>query len=155
MYYAKQIDPLKTKELFYATQSKYYNWQYEHWNLPNDQWLFLEKNPYNEEDDTAHFDPHTLKNIMLFLENEVIPSLENEVRFSLEVENMDLIENYGGVLGFIKLFNTNPGYLEHIGIYENDIFEGSGPQMAFTLNRFKNFLEYCLSADQPYKVYIE
>ncbi len=135
MYYAKQLNPVLGKFFFDATISEYhYRVNYE-----------LPRGNYSDEDNHAHFVLNDLQEVILFLENQLLPSLNNE--------NINLIVQYGGINNFIELFYTSPEYLNYIGIDEDEYFEGDGPQLAFQLEDLKNLFQNSLLNGQPYDTF--
>lgn len=136
-YYAKQLSLLSSKKLLEAGLTEYeYRWEYE---LPLDG--------FTPDDEIAHFVPSDVEDVVVFLENELIPALNNEVK--------NLIEIYGGKKSFVKLFYTNPEHLAFLGISEDDFFEGDGEQLSFQLSSFKVFLQSALASDTAYSVVVD
>ena len=136
MYYAKQINASKAKQMFNATLSE---WKYRIENsLPTENLDGL-------EDFEAHFVPLELQGVISFIANDVIPALNSEPR--------GLIEKYGGRDNFLKLYYTNPDYLAALGINNNEFYdELYGVKVAF--KELHDLFEYSLSINTPYQVSI-
>lgn len=137
MYYAKQLNREKGKKLFDATISEY--WYRCYYDLPRDN--------YTSENDEAHFVITDLEEVIAFMDNELLPALNDE--------SEDIINQYGGLDNFIELFysNTNGTYLEEIGLYHHEYYESDGPALAFELEKIKDLFSHCLSLKEPYRVY--
>jgi hypothetical protein len=136
MYYAKQINANKAKQMFNATLSE---WKYRvEYNLPTENLDGL-------EDFEAHFVPSELQEAISFIANEVIPALNNEPR--------GLIEKYGGPDNFFKLYYTSPDYLAALGLNNNEFYdELYGVKVAF--KQLHDLFEYSLSINTPYEIFI-
>lgn len=136
VYYAKQINAGKAKQLFDATLSE---WKYrvEH-NLSTENLDGL-------EDFEAHFVASELQTAISFIANDIIPALN--------IETKDLIEKYGGRDNFLKLYYINPDYLAALGLNNNEFYdELYGVKVAF--KQLHDLFEYALSVNTPYEVFV-
>jgi hypothetical protein len=136
MYYASQLNTVKAKKLMDATISEWkYRVEYE-----------LPEGGLTSDDEEAHFVPLEIQEVITFLENELIPALNNETQ--------DLLVQYGGKSSFINLYYNGAEYLKFLGISEDEFFESDGKSLAFYLNRLKIILQFSLSANQPFLTYV-
>ncbi|GAA3734905.1 hypothetical protein GCM10022422_17270 [Flavobacterium ginsengisoli] len=136
MYYATLINSLKAKKLFEATISE---WKYRvEYDLPEDN--------FTSDDDIAHFQISEITEAIEFIEDILIPSLNNETK--------DILLKYGGKSNFVKLYYNNAGFLKFNGITENEFFETKGESLAYHMNRLKIILQYSLDFSQPFMVYV-
>lgn len=137
MYYSKQLNEASTKKFLEATLTEYeYRVGYD-----------LEEGNYTNDNKESHFITSEIQQVISFLGDELIPSLNNETT--------NLVTQYRGVKNFINKYYNNPGYLSFLGVTKDDFFEGSGEQLAYQLNYFKTFLEYAISINRPYSINIE
>lgn len=136
MYYAVQLDAEKAKTVFDATLSE---WAYRvDYDLP--------ENNLTSEDIEAHFVPSEILEAIVFLENELIPALNNETT--------DLLMQYGGISNFLDLYYSSIYYLRFYGVFRNEFFDGDGGSLAHYMNLLKITLQYSLSINKPYIVYV-
>lgn len=136
MYYAKQINSVYGKILFDATSTEHgYRVDYD---IPVDDLTY--------DDLDAHFNIDDLQLAITFIEDQLIPALNNETQ--------DLLEKFGGAANFHFLYDSDTSFLSNISIYENEFYDSDAKQMAFSLNRLKNLFQYSLSIGQAYTVYI-
>ncbi|MCD9575457.1 hypothetical protein [Flavobacterium soyae] len=136
MYYAAKLNPSKAKKLFEATISE---WKYRvEYELPLEN---LESK--NRE---VHFIPSEVQDSIIFLENDLIPALNNETQ--------DLLKQYGGKSSFINMYYSSVDFLKFNGIDENEYFDGNGENLAHYMNRLKIALQYSLTVNQPLIVYV-
>lgn len=136
MYYAAQLNTAKAKKLMEATISE---WKYR---VENE----LSEGSLTSDDDEAHFVPLEIQEVITFLDNDLIPALNNETQ--------DLLVQYGGKSSFVNLYYDSAEFLKFNGISENEFFESDGKSLAFYLNRLKIILQYSLSENQPCIVYV-
>lgn len=137
MYYAKQLNITKTEFLFNATLTEY-GFRVEH---------DLSTEDLDGVDDLeAHFIPQEIRDSIIFIDNELIPALNNET--------LNLIEKYGGRDNFYKLFYTNPGYLIALGLNDDEIYFDIPSSIVAFLNRLKEVFELALNSNTPYEVFI-
>lgn len=136
MYYAAKLNPTKAKKLFEATISE---WKYRaEYELP------LENLASNNRE--THFIPSEIQDTIVFLENDLIPTLNNETQ--------DLLKQYGGKANFVNLYYNNVEFLKLNGISEDECFDGSPENLAHYMNRLKIALQYSLTENQPCLVYV-
>ena len=136
MYYAKQVNAIKAKYLLEATFSE---WKYRVENdLPEDGLEGL-------EDFESHFVPSEIKDVISFIENEVIPALNNETQ--------NLIDKYGGRDNFQTLYYTNPDYLICLGFDDDEYYVDNYGVRGFFID-LKEILSYCLIHNKPYEVLV-
>ncbi|KOS04788.1 hypothetical protein AM493_01060 [Flavobacterium akiainvivens] len=132
MFYAKQINSQKGKKLFDSLLSEYsYRVMYD---LP------LGNITYHNY--LAHFVVSEIQEVINFLNDDVIISLNNE--------NLNLLDQYGGVHSFIDMYYLDAGYLENLGLTSDEHFNGS---ISFLIQQFENlisFYEYALLSNETY-----
>ncbi|CAH0288633.1 hypothetical protein SRABI27_03999 [Pedobacter sp. Bi27] len=137
MYYAKQLNSTKAEIFFNATISEW-NYRVEH-DLPEGDLDAI-------DDLEVHFIPKEIRETIIFIDNELIPALNNET--------LNLIEKYGGRDNFYKLFYTNPGYLIALGLNDDEFYFDIPSSIVAFLGRLKVVLELALNANTPYEVFI-
>lgn len=136
MYYATQLNVTKAKKLLEATISEWsFRVEYE-----------LPKGGLTSDDEEAHFDPLEIQEAITFLEDDLIPALNNETQ--------DLLVQYGGKSSFVNLYYDGPNFLKFNGISENEFFDSDGETLSHYMNRLKIILQYSLSQNQPCIVYV-
>jgi hypothetical protein len=136
MYYASQLNTVKTKKLMEATISEWsFRVEYE-----------LPKGGLTSDDEEAHFVSSEIQEVITFLENDLIPALNNETQ--------DLLEQYDGKSNFINLYYNNAEFLKFNGISENEFFDSDGETLAHYMNRLKIILQYYLSENEPFITYV-
>ena len=136
MYYATQLNINKAKKLFDATMSE---WGYRvDYDLP--------QNGLTSNDEMSHFVPSEIQEAITFLQNEVIPALNNQT--------LDLLVQYGGKSNFINLYYNNADFLKFNGISEDEFFDSDGETLADCMNRLKIILQYSLTANQAFKTHV-
>ncbi len=137
MYYTKQLNSTKAKLLFDATLSE---WAYRvNYDLP-------EGGLDGDDDLEAHFVPAEIQEAIAFIDDELIPALNNEQE--------DLLVKYGGEDHFLELFNASPDYLELLGLNDNELYADMPDYIASFLGRLKEVFEYALSVNKPYIIYV-
>ncbi|MBO9674362.1 MAG: hypothetical protein J7577_13020 [Sphingobacteriaceae bacterium] len=137
MYYAKQLNSTKAEFFFNATLTEY-AFRAEH---------DLSTGDLDGVDDLeAHFIPQEIRDSIIFIDNELIPALNNET--------LNLIEKYGGRDNFYKLFYTNPGYLIALGLNDDEFYFDIPSSIVAFLGRLKIVFELALNANTPYEVFI-
>ncbi|MEN0055011.1 MAG: hypothetical protein AAGC65_15160 [Mucilaginibacter sp.] len=137
MYYAKQVDYANGKKMFDATQSEYY--YRVNYDLPEGDLTDLDRQ--------AHFVVADVQQVVSFIQNKLIPSLNTEP--------IGLLEKYGGRDNFYDLFYIDMDFLQAIGIGDNEYYDDSPQDLIAYLNQYKDFLQYALSINQAYKVYVD
>jgi hypothetical protein len=136
MYYATQLNINKAKKLFDATMSE---WSFRiNYDLP--------QNGLTSIDDNAHFISSEIQEVIIFLEDDLVPALNNETQ--------DLLVQYGGKSNFINIYYNNAEFLKFNGIDENEFFDSDGETLAHYMNRLKIILQYSLIANQPFLTYV-
>lgn len=136
MYYAAKLNATKAKKLFESTISE---WKYRvEYEIPLQN--------ITSDDDEAHFVPSEIQETILFLENDLIPNLNNETQ--------NLIKQYGGETNFINLYYNNYDFLKFNGITENEYFDGDTKNLAHYMNRLKVALQHSLTVNQPLIIYV-
>lgn len=136
MYYAAQLNVVKAKKLFDATMSEWkFRVEYE-----------LPKGGLTSDDEEAHFVPLEIQEVITFLENDLIPALNNEIQ--------DLLDQYGGKSNFINLYYNNAEFLKFNGIDENEFFDSDGKTLADCMNYIKIILQYSFTANQSFITYV-
>jgi hypothetical protein len=138
LYYAKQLDGRKGKQFFDATQSEY------HYRIRNNISLV----GITENDDVVHFNVTDLNELIIFFDSILIPALANET--------MDLIEKFGGRKKFCDLFESETGYLESIGLDDdNEYFESDPENLILYMQSFILLLQEAIASDRPYEVWVD
>jgi hypothetical protein len=136
LYYARQIDRVAAKKMFDAISSEYrYRMNYD---LPLDGLTI--------DDEEAHFNRNDIKDVVAFIEKELIPPLS--------IEQQPLLEKYNGKENFHKLFYTDMDFLAGIGIEKNEFYYDSPNSLIHYLNKIKHMLQCALTIDEPYVVYV-
>lgn len=136
MYYAAQLNTVKAKKLMEATISE---WSFRvEYDLPEGN--------LTSDDEEAHFVPLEIQEVITFLEDDLIPALNNETQ--------DLLEQYGGKSSFVNLYYDGAEFLKFNGISENEFFDSDGETLSHYMNRLKIILQYSLSTNQPCVVYV-
>jgi hypothetical protein len=136
MYYAAQLNTVKAKKLMEATISEWkYRAEYE-----------LSEGGLTSDDEEAHFVPSEIQEVIIFLENDLIPALNNETQ--------DLLVQYGGKSSFINLYYNSVEYLKFNGISEDEFFDSDGETLSHYMSRLKIILQYSLSVNQPCITYV-
>jgi hypothetical protein len=134
LYYAKQVNYEKAKLLYYATLPEY---RYrEIYKLPTGL--------LTDEDFECHFDISEFKQVVAFIENDLIPELNNEEH--------DLIEKYGGRDGFYNRFNKDSGFIQ-ANIYD-EYYESDPLLIAGMLEILKELLSNAIFTNKPYEVFL-
>lgn len=136
MYYAVQLNVDKAKKLFDATISE---WKYRvEYELPIGNLI--------SENYEAHFIPSEIEETITFLENDLIPALNNEIP--------NLLIQYGGISNFLDLYYNSAPFLGFNGVFENEVFDGDGKSLAHYMNLLKIILQYSLSVNKPCDVHV-
>ncbi|AYL97714.1 hypothetical protein [Mucilaginibacter celer] len=136
--YAKKIDATKTRKLLDATTSEYY------YRLKRQ--LPVETLVYDDWE--IHFDPTDLNEVIMFIENDLIPTLESD--------EIDLMEQYGGWDNFITLFKNDRDFLSSaMSICEDENYFDYPPIIARYLGDFRDLIKYALSVNRLYEVYVD
>lgn len=136
MYYAKQIDPIKGKKLLYATICE---WSYRIENA-------IPLGNITSDNDEAHFVASEIIEIISFIDSQLVNNLNSESK--------NLITKYGGNSNFVNLYETNSDYLKVLAFSDSEFFDGDPKQLIFLLNELKQFLQYALSQNQAFRVYV-
>jgi hypothetical protein len=136
MYYATKLNSSKAKKLFEATISE--------WKFRVEHELPLEN--LESKNREAHFIASEIQDSIIFIENDLIPALNNETQ--------DLLKQYGGKSNFIKLYYSSDDFLKFNGIDENEYFDGNAQNLVHYMNRLKIALQYSLTVNQPLIVYV-
>ncbi|WP_188413463.1 hypothetical protein [Mucilaginibacter galii] len=138
MYYAKQLNEARAKKLFYATTREYY------YRVLND----LNTEGYSDVDDTAHYEPQDIIDVIKFIEDELIPALN--------AEPTNLLAKYGGMENFVKLYEAEENFLDALGLNDNEYYVDEPEQVAYALEVFKNeFLQKSLDSGIPMESILE
>jgi hypothetical protein len=137
MYYAKQLDLANGKRFFDSTLTEfYYKLNYN-----------LDTGSLTDSDDTARYDGGELQQVINFIGNQLIPSINNE--------QTNLLLKYGGEHNFLNFFYTNMEYLEAMDLLEGqEDYDDNPAQLAFRLNQFNSFLQYAFSQNRAYTIFI-
>jgi len=137
MYYVKQINASKGKKLLEATLSEAaYRFENE---LPSGGLDGL-------EDFEAHYVRSDLQEVIFFIENDLIPALNNETQ--------NLLVKYGGRANFVDLYYTNPDYLIALGVDDDEFYMADPSSIAAFLLDLKDVFEYSLSVNKPCEVLV-
>lgn len=101
----------------------------------------------SSEDFEAHFVPSEIQEVILFIENDLIPVFNNE--------NKNLIDHYGGVSNFVDLWFNSQRYLLHYGIGEEEFFEEDNTRgLALWMGEYKKLLQASLDLNRPFEVWV-
>lgn len=137
MYYAKSVNSRLAKKFLDSTFSEYeYRIIYD-----------LSVDTLDEESRTAHFIASEIQEIIEFLEQELIPSLENESR--------NLFEKYGSKENFYELFYSNVEFLDPLGIYHDECYNDEPKGLIFLIKILIRFMQSALSLNIPYSVFVK
>jgi len=134
VYYAKQLNYEKAKLLYDATLSEYY--YRATYNKPLDDLT---------DEYSSHFNSDEIQQVIDFIENDLIPELNNE--------KQDLIEKYGGREGFYDRFEKDEGFIRGF-IYEDEWYYSDPLQISSLLDAFKSLLSHVIFINQAYRVSI-
>jgi len=138
MYYAKQLNEANAKKFLYATTTENY---YRALNG-------LDTDGYSDDDDTAHYEPQDIIDVIKFIEDELIPALN--------AEPTNLLAKYGGMENFVKLYETEENFLDALGLNDNEYYLDEPKQVAYALEVFKNkFLQKSLDSSIPMESILE
>ena len=134
MYYAKTINETEAKKFFDATLTEYeYRVNYD-----------MSTDGLTPHNDKAHFNEDEIHDVITFIENKLVPALHNEPQ--------DLMEKYVSREHFYGLFYDNRGFLDILGINNDEFYYGSPDQLIFIINKLKVFLQYSLSVNKPCQI---
>ena len=137
MYYATQLNIEKAKKMLEATMSE--------WNFRVE--YDLSKEDLTSDNENAHFVVSEIQETIIFLENEVIPSLINETQ--------DLLFKYGGKSNFVNLYYNSVEYLKFNGINQNEYYDSDNKTLAHYMTRLKMILQHSISTNRPCIVYVK
>ncbi|WP_281233879.1 hypothetical protein [Flavobacterium gelatinilyticum] len=136
MYYAVTLNSTKAKKLFDATLTEWaYRFNYE-----------LSEGNLTSNDLEAHFVTSDILEAITFIENDLIPALNNE--------KQDLLKQYKGISNFINLYDSTTPFLRFFGVFENDFSHSDGESLAHYMNLLKTALQHSLSVNQPLIIYV-
>lgn len=136
MYYIAQIDYQKALKLFQATLPEWeYKVEYE-----SDDGVF------DSENYTCHFVPSEIQESIAFIDNQVIPALQNEAY-------EDVLEKYGGKANFENIFDLNNTFLNILGAYDED-YDDSKYALRENFRRLKNVFQESLNRNIPFKTWV-
>jgi hypothetical protein len=130
------LNTSKAKKLFDATLSE---WEYRfNYNLS--------EGDLTSSNREAHFVVSEIQESIVFLENDLIPALNNE--------SQDLLKKYKNIPNFINLYDSTTEFLRFYGVFENDFSESDGESLAHYMNLLRIALKYSLSVNQPLLTYV-
>ncbi len=136
MYYIAQIDYQKALKLFHATISEWkYRVEYE-----------LDEGMYDSENYTCHFVPSEIQESIAFIDNQVIPALQNETY-------EDVLVKYGGKANFENIYNDNNTFLIFLGAYD-EVYEDSKYGMWGRFEKLRNVFQESLNRNIPFKTWV-
>jgi hypothetical protein len=138
MYYAKQLNEANAKKFFYATTTEYY------YRVLND----LDTEGYSDDDDTAHYEPQDIIDVINFIDKELIPTLN--------AEPSNLLAKYGGAESFVELYDAEENFLDALGLDDNEYYTDEPKVIANALEFFKKeFLQNSLNSGIPMERILE
>ncbi|WP_342644717.1 hypothetical protein [Mucilaginibacter sp. CSA2-8R] len=130
LFYAKQIDESKAEELFNTTLTEYCYRLYHN----------LSTEGYDSDDESVHFDASEIMRVIAFIDEQVVPALD--------AETIPLIEKYGGVKLFQTNFDNEEGFLGHLSIFEDEVYNDDPESLIYNLERFKALLQQSVDTGQ-------
>ncbi|QQV01267.1 MULTISPECIES: hypothetical protein [Chryseobacterium] len=143
IFYANTLNISMGEKMIYACLSEA-SYRYEK-DIP--------QGSYTSDNYSAHYGVNEMQELISFINNQLIPSLQNES------QNKDMIYDvYGGKFSFIDSYYNGPEYLGYLGINEDDIVEGyTGyiPNMLQKVLELRDFYQRVKDLNQPYEIYVE
>lgn len=138
MYYGAQIDTEQNKKLFDATLSE---WVYRVvYDLPREN--------YTSSDDTSHFVVKDIQESIHFIDQNIIPALQNE---SLD----SVLDTFGGKEFFEdKGFYENEEYLRALSIGGEE-YDDSREVLVIYFKELRDIFQAALDINIPFETYID
>ncbi|WEK18007.1 MAG: hypothetical protein P0Y49_14515 [Candidatus Pedobacter colombiensis] len=136
MYYSMLTNYPKAQKLFDATLTE---WQFRiEYDLPRDS--------FTSSDIDAHFVPSEIQESIEFIDNEVIPALNNETQ--------DLIVKYGGRDRFSDTINGSADFIGALGIEDDEFYYDAPESLIGIITSLKEFFQYASLVNRQYKIYV-
>jgi len=139
LYYSSNNSSSGGELLFNASISE---WYYRHINN-------LSKNGLTVNDYEAHFGHNDIQSLLNYLNNQLIPALNNETEGDI-VSGM-----YGGLENYYELFNNATNYLKEFGLFENDLYGYYVSEVIDIAIELRDFFQRVKDNNMKYEVSVE
>lgn len=107
----------------------------------------------NTDNNMAFYVPNQLQDVINFLNNQVLPALQNEQ------EETDLVMDiYGGIDNFIDRWYSGAAYLKNFNVFEDEIepeFSGYVPNIIDTAVTVRDFFKSSINQNESYEILVE